>query len=295
MIKLTDLIKKPIRKEDILSVLTNTENKITKVVIPTYKNAVSALKGSELKDTAKGLYNSLILSYDNGNKDIGKTISNIHKDMSRIRSVISELESSIDDILPVAVVSDNLTLRAETLMKLTSQIEFAASYSVVLLDYLISNVDVYDQDDGGIPPAMSKYILANVTNFGLILNFLTANAKKIILGLDNIPDVYIYRLETSTLAAGISRLKSMLSLSTMERGFRNNPIYHIRLWFVEIQVRKYQGDKDRKQLLELKISKLKDSKDGKNNAKVDKSIEYYQKLVNELDYAIHKYETEVNL
>lgn len=294
MFNLTELFSKPITKDDILSVLDNTESKITTIVIPTYKNAVPALKDVKLNEEAEYILSILARNYSNGSNDLSKTVSAIYKDLTKIRGVITDLEEAIDSNLPDAVVKDNVTLKSEALMKLASQIEFTVDYSIYLLDYFVTESSEYENLEVEIPKPIVSYIKANVLAFGQMLDFLTENAKQIINNLDNVPDVRVVGLDKSMIKAAISKLKYMMRLSNLEKGFVGNPIYHIRMWIAEIQVYKYQGDKDRKRLLELKIAKLKENKNGKNNAKIDKQVEYYQNLVNDIDFKIKQYEKELD-
>ena len=74
--------------------------------------------------------------------------------------------------------------------------------------------------------------------------------------------------------------------------FIGTPIFAIRRWFVDRDVKKYKLLKEKKRLLELKILRLEAQKTGnaKEDSKLSKSIEYYQRVVDDLEYEIVRLE-----
>ena len=68
-----------------------------------------------------------------------------------------------------------------------------------------------------------------------------------------------------------------------------NPIYHVRIRVAEYQAAKYREAKEERGILELRIMLLKEQRSGRENAKIEKQIEYnegrLQKLVYKLEQA----------
>jgi hypothetical protein len=79
----------------------------------------------------------------------------------------------------------------------------------------------------------------------------------------------------------------------MVAGFEMNPIYHFRLMIAEWQADRYKSYKEKKKLLEVKLLNLKIAKDGKRDPKLDREVNYYESLVEDLEYKMSKMEESV--
>jgi len=72
--------------------------------------------------------------------------------------------------------------------------------------------------------------------------------------------------------------------------FIGNPIYHLRLFLVDLSLMRLENLKEKKRLLELKLLELKSRQSGDiNNEKLRKQIEFYEEKLNKLDMKIKKY------
>ena len=85
---------------------------------------------------------------------------------------------------------------------------------------------------------------------------------------------------------------SMVALP-VTNGFINNPIYHVRLYFVDEEVDKYEAMKEKKKLLELKLLDIKMRASGKHDEKLRKQIAYYEEKISELEYDIKEIAEDV--
>ena len=74
--------------------------------------------------------------------------------------------------------------------------------------------------------------------------------------------------------------------------FTGNPIYHFRKFLVDLELKKLESLKDRKRLIELKLTELKQKQQGNpDDPKLKKQIEYYE---NKLEQIEHKIDVIVN-
>jgi len=89
-----------------------------------------------------------------------------------------------------------------------------------------------------------------------------------------------------------SKHGSMVTLP-ITNGFINNPIYHVRLYFVDEEVDKYEAMKEKKKLLELKLLDIKMRASGKHDEKLRKQIAYYEEKISELEYDIKEIAEDV--
>lgn len=73
-------------------------------------------------------------------------------------------------------------------------------------------------------------------------------------------------------------------------------IYALGKWGVEREHKKYESNKARKKLTELHIEKLRQQQSGENpDPAIQKQIEYYTKLVQDLEASIYKYEEKIGV
>lgn len=77
---------------------------------------------------------------------------------------------------------------------------------------------------------------------------------------------------------------------TSGKGFIYNPLYHLRLLIVDIEMMRLDAHKEQRRLLELRILELRSKMNGTAvDAKIKKSIEFYENKLNKLDLKINKY------
>ena len=71
--------------------------------------------------------------------------------------------------------------------------------------------------------------------------------------------------------------------------FIGNPIYHLRLFLVDLSLMRLENLKEKRNLLELKLLELKSAQNGQDTSKLKKQIEFYEEKLNKLDLKIQKY------
>jgi hypothetical protein len=120
---------------------------------------------------------------------------------------------------------------------------------------------------------------------------LSKPTDKIKAEFEEIPDITVT-------AAGDRTVQSTLGVSKLDpfrHGFvplAMNPIYHIRMKVADYQHYRYERAKAEKDALELRKLRLERLQHGKQDAALDKQIEYTQKRIDDLTLQIRKVEEQ---
>lgn len=228
-------------------------------------NRNSGIKAKDIKGLIKGMV-SIISSMERQSNDIG---------------------GLIETILPEIISKDIITVRQATLLNVINNYNSVALFTLDLLLYLVtlSDVKINDVENDMVKPKIAE-IRTDMVTYGNILAFFNNNTK---IAKD------IVKVSTDKLLIDGKDISAINVLSSNSHkmhisGFIGNPIYHVRMWLVDLEMSYYEYLKEKKKLLELKILDLKAKNDGEHNPKLTKSIAYYENKLGNVEHSMRNIE-----
>jgi len=272
-----------IRKADVIKSLDHIFANIDDSVIPTL-NALGdekSLSTIEKSNILKTINRSAGLKA----KDNAQVFSKIRSMFSEIQSNKSALYHIVEHDLSDFIMGDVTNARDAAILKVVNDIGGMSLY--------VMDVNYYVLLDGGetnYPKIKTDNINKQLPSFIASLKFYQSGFSGLIKDLPRVADVNIDVDENKT-----SMLESLLSkkgktLALPMSGFTNNPIYHIRMWWVDKEIEKYESLKDKRSLVELKLKELKIRERNESDKGLRKQIEYYEDKLSNIEYEIKNIE-----
>lgn len=222
----------------------------------------------------------------------------ISRGLTRILESKTFIQDKVEAHFESEVITDGISCVKANLLRILETTTFITDYSLLLLNYIyiLETAEVVKESGyvrSSLSPAEIDYLHKNFTDFCLAFNALAKEKAKFSKIVDNIPDVL---LDINTGETIIGTLGEDKADPLMMRGFSgntNNPIYHLRLHWAEMQIAKYKRNKELKKVLELRLLNLNMQLEKTPDAKIEKEINYVQGRVQGLDHEIKKMEEGV--
>lgn len=282
-------------KSRILDNIDEIEQSLTTNTLPPLKNIAETMGDRSFKDGwAKGFNNEFLDKV----KIKGRIRGNCYVTMNQIMQTISlnlpKLRQMVEKQFADDVLKDNMTIVRVNLLQYVETMDFAIRMTnrllVLTMDLEESAVTKKATE---IPAGEIKQIQNNLSKYYAAMVILAGNSNELEDRFKKMPDMVV----NESNAANVGAVASPLETDPYNFGFigvRFNPIYHFRIAVAEYQVRKYNLAKEQKQVLELKLLRLKQLDDGSNDAKLQQQIEYTQMRIATLSYEINKMEEDTN-
>ena len=200
------------------------------------------------------------------------------------------------------IYSDNeasagLTFQKATILRVVSVSDFVNKYSLDLLNYIYV-CETKDTDAGkdteGISKAEEEMVISQFMDFCVAIRVLKVNMESLEKSLAELPDATVSDMTEKTFISTMGAKKiDPLNL----RGFsvRKNPFFIFGMLEAEKQEKKYKAKKEMLELIQLRLMNLQKIRDKKQDASLDKEIEYYQSRVTGLNHEIEKMNKEYGL
>ena len=303
--QLTETIYK---RDDLLEIIDNVEKTINKTVLPYLKELQSDTDGKkELSENV--VFMSLKLKDD---KELFRRLENVVIKYSKTIPILrSKLEEEISDTLQTSSANINIRL----VFSLVSQGIFLSVELISILNYTINRY--YTKSESELESG-TKTMLGNklMTLIKMLPELEKADFNKIVEVVGNIPTLKTLRHEESSvipvdLVIGFlsdnfkikefytqSLIRKFIEFVGFKKGygidkditkqFIGNPIYHIRLFLVDLEYLRLTKLKDEARLLELRLMELKNQNMNKPSKEVAKAIRYYEDKINKLNLKIEK-------
>ena len=200
------------------------------------------------------------------------------------------------------IYSDNeasagLTFQKATILRVVAVSDFVNKYSLDLLNYIY----VYEtkdtaggKDTEGISKAEEDMVISQFNDFCIAIRVLKVNMESLEKSLSELPDATVSEMTEKTFISTMGAKKiDPLNL----RGFsvRKNPFFMFGMLEAEKQEKKYKAKKEMLELIQLRLMNLQKIRDKKQDASLDKEIEYYQARVTSLNHEIEKMNKEYGL
>lgn len=280
----SDLKNGGIKKEMVVKVCDNIEDNISNNIIP----AIDGLLN--VKNT--NITNNKILQKFSKDAELKgnsatDSLNSLKNFFNSILNEFKELSSCVTKYLSNVVYEKSITARDGAILRIVSDIN---SISLYTLDFLYSATNV----NNGMSKKHKDQVSSMYVDYCSLIRAYNKNLAKNIKSLKDIStEVVNLDTEPGLLDTLFSNTGKLINLP-VTNGFVGNPIYHFRMWMADRDYRKYELNKEKKRLLELKILALKAEKEneGVDLNKLNRQIEYYEDLVNDIEHDISKYEND---
>jgi hypothetical protein len=277
------------KREDISTLLTNTLAAIDSDIIPMMEQQLQFHKDN--KTDIDDIKSYTLLNNMSGRKykDVNGLLNyilNMFNDVSKNKDKLTKL---VND-LPNIITKEELTVRDSSVIIVVDDLSSAVMFTSDLL--YIGILDL-----GGLDTAYPKKKIADIesgiASYSTIIdNYGNGGFSKVIKDIESASNVKVDTNFDNESIFSVIVGKSGGSPTLPVHGFIGNPIYHIRRWLVDLEIRKYNNLKEKKRLTELKLLSLKSKRDGNVNNALEKQIEYYEDKIIRVEREIARIEEE---
>ena len=287
--QLVSNLKHTIKRDDVYTSFNNTLTSLNNEVIPALADFSKLVKGISIKMSE--LPELTMLNSMSGIKasDLKSFIKILEKTIVTLSKEGKDVSKLITDSLPEIISRDIISTKQAAILSLINSYGSITLFTIDLLLFLTDRIDV---NVNGIVSDLIKSkvmeIKTGMLPYSKLILFFNTN-KSLIKDIGKLPNDRIMPDSKDTATFSIaSKTKGVLPLM----GFIGNPIYHIRMWLVDLEMVKYDALTDKRKLLELKVNDLKSRQGGDNNAKLKKTISYYEDKLEKVEYKIRTIEDE---
>ncbi len=214
-----------------------------------------------------------------------------------LKTVSQNLQTAEDQaaiIFGNVIAGRGLTFKQATVVRYCDAIFLVSKYARKFLNYIYVAESLQYREDGAklsdsITAYEKRWLDEKFMDFCNALKSATDEPKKVLAGIEGIPEIEI----ASSNLASLKETVGEAALDPLKMGFiasKANPIYWVRMVVAEYQVRRYKEMKEEVTLLQLRRMQLEKLKNGKNDANLEKQIQYVESRTQALSYEIAKME-----
>jgi hypothetical protein len=180
-----------------------------------------------------------------------------------------------------------LTYAKVTVIRTINAAEFASTYTRKLINYILIREQMAADvgDVAMMSPKEEGWVRENLTAFSAALKILDRKPEDFANHLKNIPDAIVSEASEATFRQTIGGSKYD-PMGTRFFDVDWSPIYMIRMAVADWQDTRYRSAQEERQLLQLRLMKLEQTRGRTQDAKLDKQIDHLQDRVTGLDATI---------
>ena len=277
------------RKTDVQEDLDNTRKTLTDIVIPVYTRISG--KYAEWRLVSK---ESKILSdkYFDSIKERSRGSNLFSDNLSRLNGLLVNLDFIIQEVdkeLQSTTMKSGMNVKKANLLQAGSIIGYITRFSLDFADCLLS----YERNGEDRPtPSKIKRVTNHVETYASALAQFGMDPKTFKQLFDSLPDMIVNADTYEALAGAIGENK-INPIGIGVKGFSGSIIYSVRLMFAEWQVNNYKADKDKAQLLSLKLLDLESEEKENPNPALEREIDVVRNRLTKLEYKVHKFEEDL--
>lgn len=299
-----------IERDDLLGIVNEVEKNINISVIPSLKDTAATIKSEDVL-TSNILFTDLKLKSD---ADFFKRLIDICNSYAKILPI---LKSKINDELPDTFSANTSNINIKLALSLVGEGIFLADNVTDITAYLINKY--YTKSGTDLEKSVVSKLGHKLTLLVRLMPELEkAKFNEIVDVIGKVPTIKTIKQESSSIipmdvvmgfmsntfkindkssknfikrALGFFNYKkeSKHDLNVAGRSFIGNPIYHIRLFLIDLEQLRFERLKESKRLMELRILELKQKEANNDDPKTKKAIAYYEDKLNKLDMKIERY------
>ena len=275
-----------IKKEDVVKNLDDIATAIKEEVLPTLDVVI---KNSDLEIINKSKYiKPIMITSGIKAKDGRELFVKIKGIITNINKSLNNLETLVLDELPDIVSDKTITVKDAAILKTISDIGNITLFTSDVAYLILIDGNVNDTE---FPKKKIDDIVNGIPTYGNMLKVYGSNFNNKLENIKKLPDTKLVldNKKANMLEKIVSKNAKLIDVPNAS-SFNGNPIYHVRMWLVDVEMLKYERLKDKKKLIELKIMELKLKAKNESNDKLTKQIEYYEEKLAKIDYKISKIE-----
>jgi len=225
----------------------------------------------------------------------GNYVDVVHEALTKTLDNVSTLEKLVNKFYGKDVVSKALSYSEAQLLQYIETISFAAKYARKLLIHTMAlEIDAHRKrptTKSRMTPAEERWLINNKTNFVIALRAMNHDSRAVQKVFESIPDIEVDESNVANVVANVGHKKlDPFGLNT--QGIMLNPIYHIRVAYVDWQVARYEAAKEERRMLEFQILDMRNAMEGKDDPKLEQALEYTEDRLSRLNYKIEEIEEE---
>lgn len=285
-------------KQTVLDDIRTNRVLMTAVVMPAYQDALKVF-GSH-----RFVNESLQKDWDVYRKNVKGTVGNntvvaIEKTFKNIISTLDLIETLVEKDYNDDIEGAGVTYYKAAVLQMLESVGFSIDYAIKYLNYVYvveaaeitgeEESSLVEEINASIVPAEVRFIHDRFIDFCTVMDTLTKPVEKLKTEFEEIPDITITQSGDQAVSHSIGATK----LDPFRHGFVPlwmNPIYHVRMRIADYQHHRYEKAKAEKEVLELRKLRLERLRQGKQDAALDRQIEYTQKRIDDLAAQIRKVE-----
>lgn len=272
------------KQSNVIETVLAVDNSITNNILPVLNNVLELDKGVLNKNKTLTAINKLSNTRFTDNVDL---INKIKEFFLEIQDNKDTLIATIKSNCPSVITVKTLTFKQAATLKVVNDL---TSMSLFVLDLVNAFLAL---ETGNGTSNLSKAQLASLDacsrDFVAVFDSYYKKLNKLIKDLKDVSAELINQSESDTTNNIISSTNGkQIDLPSDTNGFLGNPIYHIRMWFVERSLAKLQILEDKKKLIELRIQQIRANEKNLPDEQIAKMINYYEEELSNIEYKITK-------
>ena len=272
------------KQSNVIETVLAVDNSITNNILPVLNNVLELDKGVLNKNKTLTAINKLSNTRFTDNVDL---INKIKEFFLEIQDNKDTLIATIKSNCPSVITVKTLTFKQAATLKVVNDL---TSTSLFVLDLVNAFLAL---ETGNGTSNLSKAQLASLDacsrDFVAVFDSYYKKLNKLIKDLKDVSAELINQSESDTTNNIISSTNGkQIDLPSDTNGFLGNPIYHIRMWFVERSLAKLQILEDKKKLIELRIQQIRANEKNLPDEQIAKMINYYEEELSNIEYKITK-------
>lgn len=259
--------------------------------LPCYKQTVDAIGGKPLASPQGREYDELFnkrLTAKNSSNHL-KSINDI---LTGCKEHVESIQMLIDDKFALDINSAGLDMLRINILQMVEILSFTTRYARRHLNYMVScEIAHYStqQIEEQFSQGEREWLAGSRSAFISALNTLAIPSKDLEKKFEKVPDVLV---TSDTIDAAINVVgkneADPLELRFVPLSF--NPIYHVRMRISDWQANRYKEAQEERRSIELRLLLLRDQENGRDNAKIERQIEYQEERRAKLTYQLAKME-----
>lgn len=279
-------------KSRVMDDIAATRKELTTNTLPALQTASAAYaKRKFLNPWAQGIEQKFGLRFKQRYK--GSLMTPVAEIAENALEILNVAEKVASARFEQDIVRDAMRLLTANAIQLIEAIEFFSQYSL-RLSLVISTLEVISASqfaDIAAPDHPTKgemdWLENNFNSFMAAVDTLSMSADDVEQKLDGIPDVVVSPDTAGRVEASMEFSKTdPLRLGLISARF--NIIYRARLVVAEWQEQRLQAAIETKRLLEFRLIQLQNVEGGKDDARLQRQIEYTQERLEKIKYKLMK-------
>lgn len=213
--------------------------------------------------------------------------------LQNISGNLAMFETMVEKNYARDIIATGITFKKAEILRLFAIADFIVTYSRQNLLYLVAseaNVEARTLQVGKERPLPElSWLGANRLGYFRALPTMALKAADLQAKINEIPDIVINDESVMTTATTVGSLK-LDPLASSMIPITWNPFYYIGVRMVNREATRIERAKNEKRAIEFRLEQLRMQARGENNAKLEKTIEFYEQEVNLLAAKIAKFE-----